>query len=211
APGNLTIAEAGVDEKPSSTQGPAAEEEDVEIVHLDLPPWGLRDEIWAGSVRLSSVRPTEEDKAGKQVTLCLPAVPLYIPEPQDPGTDLGAVIRAAGEAAASRASSPAPGEYPGHASANLCCSLSRRRFPPDRCGDGRRRKLNNEYSTSPGTIHFVASLPSPVRAAGFSEPALETENLCKICRPHDHRRRFRLVSQTLTQQASDAFMDVCSL
>ena len=97
-----------MDEKPSSTQGPAAEEEDVEILHLDLPPWGLRDEIWAGSVRLSSVRPTEEDKAGKQVTLCLPAVPLYIPEPQDLGTGLGAVIRAAGEAAASRASSPAP-------------------------------------------------------------------------------------------------------
>ena len=98
-----------MDEKPSSTQGPAAKEEDVEILHLDLPPRGLRDEIWAGSVRLSSVRPTEEDKAGKQVTLCLPAVLLYIPEPQDLGTDLGAVIRAAGEAAASRASSPAPG------------------------------------------------------------------------------------------------------
>ena len=27
-----------------------------------------------------------------------------------------------------------------------------RRFPPDRCGDGRRLKLNNEYSTSPGTM-----------------------------------------------------------
>ena len=52
APGNLTTAEAGVDEKPSSTLGPAAEEH-VEILHLDLPPCRLRDEIWAGSIRLS--------------------------------------------------------------------------------------------------------------------------------------------------------------